>query len=293
MHEEHVQCTSHTKLPTKYTTKLRNYQTTRLNKKMLARKVPPNPRLWLEQAHTALKEGRKEAALGLLLRYVEVDERNEQVWMMLSELAPGFQDKIVALENALTINPANVAVQGRLDRLRHASNSLLEQGKLYEEQGDQDMAIHAYLQAKMQASSLAERLEARYRLSAAQLHQEVPDYKIVGPGLNWLRLSIGPFLLYGSLLLVQGGFNPFAVSPILCLGSLAVIFGAAALVLTRSIPTILLWYTWWKDQGQWEEGATRNLLGLLGLILLLAPFALLLWDAWQRLQASDPNLFIR
>jgi tetratricopeptide (TPR) repeat protein len=260
---------------------------------MLARKVPPTPSLWLEQAQAALKDGRREDALGLLLRYVEVDERNEQVWLLLSELVPGLQDKIVALENVVTLNPANLTARNRLARIRHAEGSLLEQGKLYEEMGDLDMAIHVYLQAKMQAGSLAERLETRYRLSGAQLHQEVPDYKIIGPRLSWLRLAVGPFLLYASLLLVEGGFNPFAVSPLLCLGSLGVLCGAAVLVLTRSVPTLLIWYAWWEKQGPGDERLARGFVEFLGIVFLLAPFTLLLWDAWQRLQASAPALFER
>jgi hypothetical protein len=252
----------------------------------------PQPGVLLEQAEAALKAGQRQEALSLLLRYVEVDERSERAWTLLSELVPDLPDKVTALENVLTLNPANLAMQQRLDRLRRADGNDLAQGKLYEEMGDLDMAIHAYIQAGLQARTPAQKLEARYRLNAAQIHQQVPDYQIVGPRANWARLVVGPLAFYGCLLLVQGGFNPFAVSPVLCLGSLGVLLGAAALVLTRSMPTEMLWIAWLANKNQQDEAVVRHLAETVGVVLFLAPFILLFWDAWQRLLSFDLSSFL-
>jgi Tfp pilus assembly protein PilF len=62
---------------------------------------------WLYDGVLALLQGDKEAAQELLMQVVEIDERHEQAWLWLSGAVDDIEDRQVALENVLDINPDN------------------------------------------------------------------------------------------------------------------------------------------------------------------------------------------
>jgi len=70
----------------------------------------------LQEGIGAVKLGQTEQAIQLLIQVVEADENNEQGWLWLSYVIDDPQDKITALENALTINPGNRVAQQNLTR---------------------------------------------------------------------------------------------------------------------------------------------------------------------------------
>jgi tetratricopeptide (TPR) repeat protein len=59
----------------------------------------------LQQGIALAKAGRREEARNILLKVVEQDERNESAWLWLSGLVDSDDDKAIALENVLTLNP--------------------------------------------------------------------------------------------------------------------------------------------------------------------------------------------
>jgi Flp pilus assembly protein TadD len=61
----------------------------------------------LQQGIALAKAGRREEARTILLQVVEQDERNESAWLWLSGLVDSDDDKAIALENVLTLNPNN------------------------------------------------------------------------------------------------------------------------------------------------------------------------------------------
>ena len=61
----------------------------------------------LQQGIALAKAGRREEARNILLQVVEQDERNESAWLWLSGVVDSDDDKAVALENVLTLNPNN------------------------------------------------------------------------------------------------------------------------------------------------------------------------------------------
>lgn len=61
----------------------------------------------LQQGIALAKAGRREEARSILLQVVEQDERNESAWLWLSGVVDSDDDKAVALENVLTLNPNN------------------------------------------------------------------------------------------------------------------------------------------------------------------------------------------
>ena len=61
----------------------------------------------LRQAVGLARAGKKDTARDVFLRVVEEDPHNELAWMWLAGLVDSLEDKIIACENVLTINPSN------------------------------------------------------------------------------------------------------------------------------------------------------------------------------------------
>ena len=61
----------------------------------------------LQQGIALAKAGRHEEARELLLQVIDQDERNETAWLWVSGVVDNDEDKAIALENVLQINPAN------------------------------------------------------------------------------------------------------------------------------------------------------------------------------------------
>jgi Flp pilus assembly protein TadD len=66
-----------------------------------------DPNELLQKGIALAKAGRKEEARDILLQVVELDERNESAWLWISGVVDDQEDRAVALENVLAINPAN------------------------------------------------------------------------------------------------------------------------------------------------------------------------------------------
>ncbi len=61
----------------------------------------------LQQGIALAKAGRREEARNILMQVIEQDERNESAWLWLSGVVDSDDDKAIALENVLTLNPNN------------------------------------------------------------------------------------------------------------------------------------------------------------------------------------------
>ena len=61
----------------------------------------------LQRGIALAKAGRREEARDILLQVVEQDDRNESAWLWISGVVDTDDDKAVALENVLTLNPNN------------------------------------------------------------------------------------------------------------------------------------------------------------------------------------------
>jgi len=72
----------------------------------------------LEQGVEAAQAGEEERARNILIRVIELDQRNEQAWLWLSSVVETTIDKTVCLENVLVINPDNTSAATGLQRLR-------------------------------------------------------------------------------------------------------------------------------------------------------------------------------
>lgn len=113
----------------------------------------------LQSAIQAARAGRREEARDLLINLVEIEPRNEMAWMWLSGLVDSFEDKIIACENVLTINPSNDKIRLYLTQLQQQQGallvrknnehavSLLNQAKTHTERNEIDSALNLAWQA--------------------------------------------------------------------------------------------------------------------------------------------------
>src|SRR5215208_3700279 len=113
----------------------------------------------LQRAIQAARAGRRIEARDLLLEIVEIDPRNEMAWVWLSGLVDSLEDRIIACENVLTINPANEKVRVYLIELhrQHTSYSfrknsdaaagLFDQAQAHAERDDINNALQLAKQA--------------------------------------------------------------------------------------------------------------------------------------------------
>lgn len=122
----------------------------------------------LEQAIEAARAGRKSEACDLLLKVVDENPQSEIAWMWLSGLVDSLEDRMIACENVLTINPANEKVRSYLLELQQQYRSLQEQKNI-------DDALELFNQAK---SSMERRdLDRALRLArqAVEKHDGYED----------------------------------------------------------------------------------------------------------------------
>ena len=92
---------------------------------------PPSSEI-VRQAIQSARAGRRTEARDLLLEVVEADPRNETAWMWLSGLVDTLEDRMIACENVLTINPANEKVRAYLAELQRQSQAELIQKNVEE-----------------------------------------------------------------------------------------------------------------------------------------------------------------
>jgi tetratricopeptide (TPR) repeat protein len=71
-----------------------------------------------ERAVQAARAGRKEEARDLLIETVELDPQHEKAWIGLAGLVDSVEDRIIACQNVLTLNPANEKVRAYLAQLQ-------------------------------------------------------------------------------------------------------------------------------------------------------------------------------
>lgn len=71
----------------------------------------------LKEALNLLRTHKHEEAKALLLKAVEIDEYNEDSWLLLSICVTSFEDRQICLENVLTLNPDNIYARHGLNLL--------------------------------------------------------------------------------------------------------------------------------------------------------------------------------
>lgn len=106
-----------------------------------------------ERAVEVARAGRKEEARELFIQVVEMDPQHEVAWMWLAGLMESIEDRMIACENVLTINPANERVRAHLSKLQRQQEDaavdknikeaahLLHQARHRAERGESQLAL--------------------------------------------------------------------------------------------------------------------------------------------------------
>lgn len=121
-----------------------------------------------ERAVEAARGGRKDEARQLFIQVVETDPQHEVAWLWLAGLMESIEDRIIASENALTLNPANEKVKAHLARLRREQEEfvarkslkeaadLLHQARRSMERGESELALEHARKAVQKHSEYSE-----------------------------------------------------------------------------------------------------------------------------------------
>jgi hypothetical protein len=128
-----------------------------------------------------------------------------------------------------------------------------------------------------------ERLIAKERL--ARLSKLYTPYIQTNPTVTVLRLTAGPPVLYGLLLLVHSGMNPLRVPFLAYLGMLLVIGGTLTWTAVRAAPS----HPYWDNFPPFVH-KNRQLLAVAGFFLSLIPFIILILNTVGRLEIYQTTL---
>jgi tetratricopeptide (TPR) repeat protein len=276
----------------------------------------------LRQAIAFAREGRKVEARDLLLGVVEEDPQNETAWMWLTGLVDALDDKIIACENILTINPSNdrvraylaqlLAEQNQLDRLKEAVVQVPQQlpvseplpqttiepvipdwalARHYEMEGQYDKALEAYktMAASVKDSREFDRLYKEI-IRIEGLQKEKIAY--VSPSSTIVRMAFGWPVLYTFLVLVQVGGKFFSYPAwYLWLGIPVVGFGSFLLALSEVNARSPIWRMLFQDENSRGTSYARFMASASGWLLILFPHLLLFSDSLARLHNFKVPVF--
>jgi tetratricopeptide (TPR) repeat protein len=234
-----------------------------------------------QEALDLLQLGYRREARTKLIALVRDDPQHEQAWITLSTLVEEATDQIIALENALEINPNNAEAQTRLTELHRVHDDHFDLGRAYEEKKDFQKALVSYRLAEKQALHASDRAMAKRRRELLEKHvQESRPVTLTSPTATLTRLAAGPVLLYGVLIFLHSGLNPLHLPIGLCLSMPLVIAGSLMLT-AAELPHLPAWHRF--TGGQPPNFSTRAAARLFGLALILLPFFFLLVSASSRI----------
>lgn len=273
----------------------------------------------LRQAVEAARAGRKVEARDLFIQVVDSEPRNEIAWMWLTGLVDDLEDKIVACENVLAINPANEKVKAYLQKLLQQRevpkpvllNSTggtdagyippvpkvavkpqpvvkktdpLVQAELLEHEGKLDEALKAYELLAARTNDTRE-FDHIYKQITRLEALKKENIRFVAPSASILRMSFTWPLLYLGFALMQMGLNPIAnFSLLLWLGLPIVAAGSFLLALSEVRVRHVIWQKVFQEDGM-GSGFARVVLAITGGVLVILPFALMMLGSLARLQS--------
>jgi len=264
----------------------------------------------LKQGIEAAHAGRRREARDFFLHVVDIDPHNELAWMWLTGYVDELDDKIIACENVLTLNPANEKVRVYLNSLRQQKEIMArdEEADVQSRREKEKESVAFQPQGSI-SLELAEQLEDEgrieeaiktYELLAAQTKDsatfdhiykqlgrleglEKEQIQHIAPAATLLRLSFTWTLVYISFLLVQIGLNPFAHFSLLWFGLPLVALGSFLLALSEVRIKHVIWQKLFQEDGTGSSFA-RVVLAVIGWVLIVLPFGFMLLSSLLRLR---------
>ena len=264
----------------------------------------------LRQGVEAARAGQKLESRKIFMQVVEIDPQNELAWMWLSGLMDDLEDRIIACENVLTINPANEKVRAYLESL-FMQREMRARDEALEKQADQkEGEIPSQGSANQPVSlAFAEQLEDEgkiedaiktYELLAARTKDratfdhiykqisrleglQTEKIQYVAPDTSLLRMSFTWTLVYVSFVFIQVGLRPLAHFSWLWVGLPFVAVGNFLLSLSEVRIKHAIWQKVFLEEGT-GSGFARVVLAVTGWVLIILPFGFMLLSSLFRLR---------
>jgi tetratricopeptide (TPR) repeat protein len=264
----------------------------------------------LRQGVEAARAGQKLEARKIFMQVVEIDPPNDLAWLWLSGLMDDLEERIIACENVLTINPANEKVRVYLDSLLMQKEMRARDEALEKQPEQKEVEIPSQSSANQPVSlALAEQLEDEgkieeaiktYELLAARTKDrttfdhiykqisrleglQTEKIQYVAPDTSLLRMSFTWTLVYVSFVFIQVGLRPFAHFSLLWLGLPFVAAGNFLLSLSEVRIKHAVWQKVFLEEGTGSSFA-RVVLAVTGWVLIIVPFGFMLLSSLFRLQ---------
>lgn len=263
----------------------------------------------VRQAIEAARAGRRAEARDMLLKVVESDPYNEIAWIWLSGLVDLLEDRIIACENVLAINPSNEKVRAYLSQLQqqqsmeaakipliqpptpqhvlntppHVRQDPLRMAARLEQEGKYNEALELY---KTQAAKAKDsrRFDEIYKNIVRIENLQKENIRYVSPSLSIIRLTFTWPLVYFVFLLLHAGFNPIAhPNIILWLGLPVVVAGSFLLAVSEIHSHHVIWKKLFDEDGDGSRFA-RWTAAITGWLLVIFPYVFLVLNALNRLQ---------
>lgn len=266
----------------------------------------------LRRAVGLARDGRRVEARDIFLRIVEEDPRNELAWMWLAGLVDSLEDRIIACENVLTINPSNARASAYLHKLKQRRNLddkparveaavsaprtdpgvPMEEAKYLEQEGKFDEALMVY---KIEASKArdAQSFNEIYKNILRIEQMQFDKIQYVPPKASILRLTLPWPLLYLSLALVQVGLRPLDhPTSYLWFAFPWVVLGSYLIAISEVRSRHAIWKRVFSQSGD-GTFSVRLAVGAIGWLLVLVPMILIIADSLNRLSEFQipPRLF--
>lgn len=237
----------------------------------------------VRQARELVKAKKRGEALDLVRLLAQTGEVNADVWHLLADLSPEMEERLPALEKLLALTPGDVQARQEFERLQHFKNNPLDLAAMYEEEGNIEKAIETYGLASLKAASKSKQNNIYWKtVRLENLRYEKIAH--VAPTVSIARLTGGPPLLYFMLLLVHEGLNPIVNSdPLLWFGFFWVLLGGFMVALASVRSHHRLWSLIFNDVGSGGTPTARFFMAAAGWILVILPFVLLFFMAYNRL----------
>jgi tetratricopeptide (TPR) repeat protein len=265
----------------------------------------------LHQAVGLARAGKNDVARDIFLRVVEDDPYNELAWMWLAGLVDTLEDKIVACENVLTINPKNEKAQKYLESLRWrlpvevptpvvekkndtrpAHKDPIDEAKFLEQDGKFDEALLIYKVEAARAQN-PQTFNEMYRRITNIEQRQFEKIQYITPRAAVLRLSFTWPLLYVSLALVQVGLDPLHhLTSYLWFSFPWVVLGSYLIAVSEVRSRHRIWQRLFLEDGDGTVFA-RTTIGVAGWLMVLIPMVLIMIDSLNRLSDFQipPALF--
>lgn len=237
----------------------------------------------LKQATAHVDQNEIDTALSLAWQALEERENYEEAWLLIGKISPILDQQITALEKACQLNPANAEAAATLKQARHLKANPMSAATRLEQMGKFEEALKVYNEL---ASRTKNSKDFDHIYKQIIRIEGLQDEKIryVAPTSAITRLTFGWPALYLSLVLIQGGLNPFRhFAFYLWLGLPLVVLGSFLLSLAEVRSNHAVWQKVFDEHGDGSSFA-RFITAATGWFLVLVPHVLIVLDSLNRLQ---------